>query len=152
MDSIIDEIERVQRETDEPARKKRQVEEGSKKREALEICDAREELSTTSGAVPLSILLNEEGLNCTFQETLKLLKLKKTPSPSPAPSLQHRTENLSALNRRRMSKRRTILYAKIKSLENKVRNAFKLSEKYKNRCVRLKTENTDPNCPPAKVS
>ncbi|CAH2008800.1 unnamed protein product [Acanthoscelides obtectus] len=30
MDSIIDEIERVQRETDEPARKKRQVEEGSK--------------------------------------------------------------------------------------------------------------------------
>ncbi|CAH2011508.1 unnamed protein product [Acanthoscelides obtectus] len=40
MDSIIDEIERVQRETDEPARKKRQVEEGSKKREALEICDA----------------------------------------------------------------------------------------------------------------
>ncbi|CAH1997050.1 unnamed protein product [Acanthoscelides obtectus] len=137
MDSIIDEIERVQRETDEPARKKRQVEEGSKKREALEICDAvlsqirtrfnfsghlvasnlfvsekfsvykhqfpeahlndtctqfsfldknrlktelqvlyqREELSTTSGAVPLSILLNEEGLNCTFQETLKLLSI-----------------------------------------------------------------------------
>ncbi|CAH1998687.1 unnamed protein product [Acanthoscelides obtectus] len=37
---------------------------------------------------------------------------------SPASSLQHRAENLSALNRRRMRKRRTILYAKIKSLEN----------------------------------
>ncbi|CAH2000627.1 unnamed protein product [Acanthoscelides obtectus] len=37
----------------------------------LQVLYQREELSTTSGAVPLSILLNEEGLNCTFQETLK---------------------------------------------------------------------------------
>ncbi|CAH1108884.1 unnamed protein product [Psylliodes chrysocephalus] len=38
----------------------------------------REKLSITSGAVPLSILLNEEGLNCTFQETLKLLGISIT--------------------------------------------------------------------------
>ncbi|CAH1993665.1 unnamed protein product [Acanthoscelides obtectus] len=41
----------------------------------LQVLYQREELSTTSGAVPLSILLNEEGLNCTFQETLKLLSI-----------------------------------------------------------------------------
>ncbi|CAH2007958.1 unnamed protein product, partial [Acanthoscelides obtectus] len=45
--------------------------------------------------------------------------VEETPLPSPAPPLQHRTENLSALNRPRMRKRRAILYAKIKSLENK---------------------------------
>ncbi|CAH1106331.1 unnamed protein product [Psylliodes chrysocephalus] len=39
----------------------------------LQVLYQRDELSTTSGAVPLSILLNEEGLICTFQETLKLL-------------------------------------------------------------------------------
>lgn len=41
----------------------------------LQVLYQREELSTTSGAVPLSILLNEEGLNSTFQETLKLLSI-----------------------------------------------------------------------------
>ncbi|CAH2016473.1 unnamed protein product [Acanthoscelides obtectus] len=41
----------------------------------LQVLYQREELSTTSGAVPLSILLNEERLNCTFQETLKLLSI-----------------------------------------------------------------------------
>ncbi|CAH1110094.1 unnamed protein product [Psylliodes chrysocephalus] len=39
----------------------------------LQVLYQRDELSTTSEAVSLSILLNEEGLNCTFQETLKLL-------------------------------------------------------------------------------
>ncbi|CAH2009747.1 unnamed protein product [Acanthoscelides obtectus] len=78
--------------------------------------------------------------------------LEETPPPSPALSLQHRAENLSALNRRRMRKRHGILYAKIKSLENKVRNAVKLSEKYNKRYLRLKTKNTDPNSPATKMS
>ncbi|CAH1109968.1 unnamed protein product [Psylliodes chrysocephalus] len=39
----------------------------------LQVLYQRDELDTTSRAVPLSILLNEECLNCTFQETLKLL-------------------------------------------------------------------------------
>ncbi|KAJ8912042.1 hypothetical protein NQ315_000535 [Exocentrus adspersus] len=41
----------------------------------LQVLYQRDELSTSSGAVPLSILLNEEGLNSTFQETLKLLSI-----------------------------------------------------------------------------
>ncbi|CAH1103534.1 unnamed protein product [Psylliodes chrysocephalus] len=39
----------------------------------LQVLYQRDELSNISGAVPLSILLNEVGLNCTFHETLKLL-------------------------------------------------------------------------------
>ncbi|CAH2019751.1 unnamed protein product [Acanthoscelides obtectus] len=56
----------------------------------------------------------------TLQTSLQKI-VEETPPPRPAPPLQHRAENLSALNRRRMRKRRTILYAKIKSLENKGR-------------------------------
>ncbi|CAH1969127.1 unnamed protein product [Acanthoscelides obtectus] len=64
--------------------------------------------------------LNELHYKKNVQRTVE-----ETPPPSPAPSLQHRAENFSALNRRRMRKRRTILYAKIKGLENKISNREK---------------------------
>ncbi|CAH2013789.1 unnamed protein product, partial [Acanthoscelides obtectus] len=54
----------------------------------------------------------------TLQTNLQRI-VEETPQPSPAPSLHHRAENLSALNRRRMCKWRNILYAKNISLENK---------------------------------
>jgi len=41
----------------------------------LQVLYQRDELSSTSGAVPLSVLLNEEGLIRAFQETLKLLSI-----------------------------------------------------------------------------
>lgn len=78
--------------------------------------------------------------------------LDETPPQSPAPSLQQRTESLAARNRRRMRRRRAILHAKMVNLEKKVKNAVKLSEKYKKRYLRLKAKNADPESPETKVS
>ncbi|CAH1115787.1 unnamed protein product [Psylliodes chrysocephalus] len=41
----------------------------------LQVLYQRDELGTTSEAVPMSLLLNEEGLNCTFQKTFILLSI-----------------------------------------------------------------------------
>ncbi|KAL4720760.1 hypothetical protein ACJJTC_007605 [Scirpophaga incertulas] len=78
--------------------------------------------------------------------------LDDTPPQSPALVLQQGREDIAARNRRHMRRRRAILYARIVNLEKKVKNAVKLSEKYKKRYLRLKTKNADPESPKTKVN
>ncbi|XP_045489803.1 trichohyalin-like [Pieris rapae] len=77
--------------------------------------------------------------------------LDDTPPQSPS-VLQQSREDIAARNRRQMRRRRAILYARIVNLEKRVKNAVKLSEKYKKRYLRLKTKNTDPESPTTKVN
>ncbi|CAH0561766.1 unnamed protein product [Brassicogethes aeneus] len=74
-----------------------------------------------------------------------------TPPPSPVSVVQQIREDVAARNRRQMRRRRAILYAKIANLEKKLKNAVKLSEKYKKRYLRMKTKKTDPESPGTKV-
>lgn len=74
-----------------------------------------------------------------------------TPPPSPVSVVQQIREDVAARNRRQMRRRRAILYAKIANLEKKLKNAVKLSEKYKKRYLRMKTKKTDPESPGSKV-
>ncbi|CAH0554935.1 unnamed protein product [Brassicogethes aeneus] len=74
-----------------------------------------------------------------------------TPPPSPVSVVQQIREDVAARNRRQMRRRRAILYAKIANLEKKLKNAVKLSEKYKKRYLRIKTKKTDPESPGTKV-
>ncbi|CAB3243370.1 unnamed protein product [Arctia plantaginis] len=66
--------------------------------------------------------------------------LDDTPPLSPISVVQQIREDVAARNRRQMRKRRAILYAKIVTLEKRMKNAVKLSEKYKKRYLRLKTQ------------
>ncbi|CAH1108998.1 unnamed protein product [Psylliodes chrysocephalus] len=74
-----------------------------------------------------------------------------TPPQSPVSVVQQMSEDVAARNKRQMRKRRAILYAKIANLEKKLKNAVKLSEKYKKRYLRMKTKKTDPESPGTKV-
>lgn len=66
--------------------------------------------------------------------------LNDTPPPRPVSVVQQIREDVAARNRRQMRRRRAILYAKIVNLEKKMKNAVRLSEKYKKRYLRLKTK------------
>ncbi|CAB3248809.1 unnamed protein product [Arctia plantaginis] len=78
--------------------------------------------------------------------------LDDTPPLSPISVVQQIREDVAARNRRQMRKRRAILYAKIVTLEKRMKNAVKLSEKYKKRYLRLKTQKTDSEAPATKVN
>lgn len=78
--------------------------------------------------------------------------LDDTPPQSPASILQQSREDVAARNRRRMRRQQfIILYMRIAKLEKKVKNAVKLTEKYKKRYLRLKKK-TDPDSPATKVN
>ncbi|CAB3221328.1 unnamed protein product [Arctia plantaginis] len=78
--------------------------------------------------------------------------LDDTPPLSPISVVQQIREDVAARNRRQMRKRRAILYAKIVTLEKRMKNAVKLSKKYKKRYLRVKTQKTDPEAPATKVN